>query len=57
MSEPMEKTTCFRIKAHIDEALSRISESSGIPKSELIRHCIITEMPKLAKQYGIEIGN
>ena len=57
MNEKMEKTTCFRIKAHIDDALRRISKESGLPKSELIRHCIITEVPKLAKQYGVEISN
>jgi predicted DNA-binding protein len=57
MNEKMEKTTCFRIMAHTDEELDAISKESGLPKSELIRHCIITEVPKLKEIYGIKDSN
>ena len=57
MNEKMEKTTCFRIMPHIDEDLDAISKESGLPKSELIRHCIITEVPKLKNIYGIKDDN
>lgn len=56
VQESMEKTLCFRIKKHMDEGLREISKASNIPVSSLIRHCVITEAPKLAKQYGININ-
>ena len=54
MPRRMEKTTCFRNTDQLDELLKKISEASGIPVSSLIRHCLLTETSKLAKQYGID---
>ena len=51
----MDKTTCFRIKTHLHDALQTISKASGIPVSSLVRHCITTEIFKLAKQYGVDV--
>jgi hypothetical protein len=56
VQESMEKTVCFRMKKHMDESLRELSKASSIPVSSLIRHCVITEAPKLAKQYGITIN-
>lgn len=54
MPRRMEKTTCFRIPKKLDDVLKKISEASGIPVSSIIRHCVLTETAKLAKQYGID---
>jgi len=58
MPRRMEKTTCFRNSDQLDELLRKINAETSIPMSNLIRHCLLIEAPKLAKKYGIDVkGN
>ena len=56
MPKRMVKTTCFRNDEKLDMLLKKISSETSIPVSHLIRHCLIIQIPKLAKKYGVVIN-
>jgi hypothetical protein len=47
------KLISFRNKPHLDDMIAKVSAKSGLSQSDIIRTCLVMQLPKLLEQYNV----